>query len=262
MGLSPNLTLNNSSFQPTRWSLICGAGSPVLAVRQAALERLCLQYWYPLYAYLRRNGRAPDTAADLVQGTFARLLSDDRIGAVSEGHGRFRNWLLTALQNHERDVRGREHAEKRGGGRPTIPIDAGEGERRFEIQGAATDDPVSAFERAWALETLAQARSLLEQELRQAGKERVFELLDACLTGDVEPHSRAHLAAELKMSAVAFRVTLHRLRTRYREILISVVSDSLGGPTEAGEELRALSHALSTERSGPKKVRNDGGQLP
>ena len=231
-------------------------------MRQAALERLCGQYWYPLYAYLRRKGRAPDTAADLVQGTFAHLLSGDRIGQVREGHGRFRNWLLSALQNHEREGRDRAHAETRGGGRAASPIDPSEGERRLELQGAATDDPEVAFERAWALETLAMARSLFEQELRQQGKGRLFEVLGACLTSDTEVRSRADLAAELGMSAVALRVTLHRLRTRYRELLVSVVADSLGGPGEAGEELRALADALGAGRPGPEKPGNDGGRLP
>ena len=154
--------MQTSSFQLTQWSIVRGAGASDPAVRQAALERLCAQYWYPLYAYLRRKGRAPEDAADRVQGLFAHLLDGERLGAVREGPGLFRNWLLTALRNHERDLRDREHAEKRGGGRAPIPIDAGEGERRLELQGAATDDPEVAFERAWALETLAMARTLLD----------------------------------------------------------------------------------------------------
>jgi RNA polymerase sigma-70 factor (ECF subfamily) len=236
--------METSSFQLTRWSVVRGAAASDPEVRQAALERLCAQYWYPLYAYLRRKGRSPEDAADRVQGLFAHLLEGDRLGSVQEGPGRFRNWLLTALQNHERDLRDREHAAKRGGGRPPIPIDAGEGERRLELQGAESEDPATAFERAWALETLAMARDLLEQELRSAGKGRVFDVLAGCLTGDAEARPRTELAAQLGLSAVALRVTLHRLRVRYRELLVSVVAESLGARTAAGEELQALARAL------------------
>ena len=240
--------MQNSSFQLTRWSVVRGAAASDPAVRQAALERLCAQYWYPLYAYLRRQGRSPEVAADRVQGLFAHLLEGNRFGSVREGPGRFRNWLLTALQNHERDVRDSEQALKRGGGRPPIPIDADEGERRLELQGANTDDPAAAFERAWALETLAMARNLLEQEQRSAGRGRVFDALIECVTAEDEVRPRAELAAELGMSAVTLRVTLHRLRARYRELLVSVVADSLGERAAADEELWALAEALGAGR--------------
>jgi RNA polymerase sigma-70 factor (ECF subfamily) len=243
--------MQTSSFQLTRWSVVRGAAASDPAVRQAALERLCAQYWYPLYAYLRRKGRSPEDAADRVQGLFAHLLEGDRLGSVREGPGRFRNWLLTALQNFERDLRDREHAARRGGGRPPIPIDVGEGERRLELQGAATDDPETAFERAWALETLAMARDLLEQELRGAGKGAVFDALVGCLMEDHEARPRSEIAAELGLSAVTLRVTLHRLRARYRELLLAVVADSLGERTAAGEELRALAQALGTQDRAP-----------
>lgn len=239
--------MQSSSFQLTRWSLIRGAVASDPAVRHAALERLCAQYWYPLYAYLRRKGRSPDVAADSVQGLFAHLLDGERLASVREGPGRFRNWLLTALQNYERDQRDRDRAEKRGGGRVPIPIDSGEGERRWELQGAADADPEIAFERAWALETLSMGRTLLEQELHEVGKGKLFESLVGCLLGGDETRPRSELAAELGMSSVTLRVTLHRLRARYRELLVSLVADSLGERAGAGEELDALARALSAE---------------
>lgn len=245
--------MESSSFQVTRWSVVRGAASSDPAVRRAALERLCAQYWYPLYAHLRRKGRAPEVAADRVQGLFAHLLEGDRFGAVREGPGRFRNWLLTALQNYDRDEHGREQAQKRGGGRPPIPIDAGEGERRLELQGAADDDPERAFERAWALETLDMARTLLEEELRSAGKGRLFDALVGCLTTEGDARPRGELAAQLGLSAVTLRVTLHRLRTRYRELLVAVVADSLGDRAAAGEELLALARALAGEGTIPRE---------
>jgi len=228
--------------------MVRGAGSPDPAVRRAALERLCAQYWFPLYAHLRRRGRSADDAADLVQSLFAHLLSGDRFANVTEGTGRFRNWLLTALQNHERDARDRERAQKRGGGRAPIPIDAGEGEQRFEVQGAADDDPEVAFERAWARETLRMARDLLEQEMRSNGKQRLFDaLVDAAFGDEVRP--RAELAEQLGVTGVALRVTLHRMRTRLRELLVAVVAESLGDRERAGDELQQLARAL-------------GGQFP
>ena len=239
-----------SSFQPTQWSMVRGAAGAEPAVRRAALERLCAQYWYPLYAFLRRKGRTPEDAADTVQGLFAHLLGGDRFEGVEEGPGRFRNWLLTALLNHERDVRARDHAEKRGGGRAPVPIDSREGERRLELQGAAEDDPAAAFERAWALETLSMARDLLGQEMGLAGRGPAFDALAGHLAGDEGARPRAEVANELGLSAVALRVTLHRMRARYRELLVQVVADSLGERSAAGEELEALAQALGPGGGG------------
>ncbi len=241
--------MSSPTFQPTRWSLLAGAASADPAVRCAALERLCAQYWFPLYAYLRRAGRDPDLAADTVQGLFAHLLEAGSLARLEPGSGSFRSWLLTALQNFERDAWRRAQAEKRGGGRAPIPIDAQMGERRLELQGPVERDPEAAFERAWALETLGQARQMLEAELRETGQPAHLGPLVATALDDTDARSRTKLAAELGLTPVTLRVTIHRLRTRYRELLILIVADSLGERSEAGEELRALSLALAGEKS-------------
>jgi len=48
-----------------------GADSPQA---HQALETLCANYWYPLYAYVRRQGHSAHDAQDLTQAFFARLL--------------------------------------------------------------------------------------------------------------------------------------------------------------------------------------------
>ena len=63
-----------ASFPTTHWSLIIKAGTPASSQARAALEELCSIYWYPLYAFIRRKGNAPDRALDLTQDFFARLL--------------------------------------------------------------------------------------------------------------------------------------------------------------------------------------------
>ncbi|MFK7739914.1 MAG: RNA polymerase sigma factor [Planctomycetota bacterium] len=240
--------MHNSSFLATRWSMIRGAASEDPGLRLAALERLCAQYWYPLYAYQRKRGRNPEQAADSVQDLFAHLLEGDLFARIKPQAGRFRNWLLTVLQNYESDQRDRDRAEKRGGGRAPISIDQQEGERRLELHGRQTDDPQFAFERAWATETLRMARDQLQQEMQAQGKAAIYSAL-ATLLDDADAPSRAELAAELGVRPVALRVMLHRMRSRYRELLVDIVADSLGDRSESGEELAALANALR-ENSG------------
>ena len=235
-----------SSFQVTRWSLVHGAGAEDPEVRRAALERLCASYWYPLFAYLRRCGRGPDIAADLVQGLFAKLIETNALGRIAEGKGKFRSWLLSSLQNHERDQRDRDCAQKRGGGRPPIPIDVDRAERRYVLEARRSDSPEALFDRTWACEVLHQATLLLEQEMRSDGRAATFAALAPSLDPHAEAPDRAALAAQLGVTTVAARVALHRFRGRYRQILVRVVADSLGGTEEVGEELRALAQALAT----------------
>ncbi len=239
--------MNQSSFQPTQWSIVRGAGQADSRIRHAALERLCAQYWYPLYAFLRRKGRDSERAADLVQGLFTKLIEKDGFAGLEQTGARFRSWLLTALVNFERDQVAHEQAAKRGGGRAPIPIDAEDGERRLELAGRADEDPEAAFERAWAEEVLRQGLLLLEQELRSDGKGRLFQVLGPTLSSEGDDRPREELARELGLSSVALRVTLHRLRSRYRELLVQIVADSLGDRREADEELRALARALGAD---------------
>src|SRR5438874_12298622 len=109
-------------FATTRWSVVLGArdGSPAA---DDALARLCRAYWYPLYAYVRRQGHGPHDAQDLTQGCFARLLEKNYLGAVEREKGKFRSFLLASLNHFLANERDRNGAAKRGGGKPLISLD-------------------------------------------------------------------------------------------------------------------------------------------
>lgn len=224
-----------------------GSADADLELRRASLERLCSLYWFPLYAFLRRGGRDADRAADLVQGLFARLLSAEGLARVTPGEGRFRSWLLAALQNHERDELSKERALKRGGGEVPVPIDADEAEQRLELAGDALDDPARAYDRAWALSVLEQGRAALRLEMRSEKDRARFEALAPLLAPDAGDTARARAAEALGLKPVALRVALMRLRRRYRDLLVDVVADAVGSRDEAGRELELLSRALSGE---------------
>jgi len=243
--------VTNARFSTTRWTLVGDSASSDLDLRSRALEELCGAYWAPLYSYLRRRGRSPGRAADLVQGLFHGLLARDGIGTVERAGGRFRSWLLTSLQNHERDERDRDGAAKRGGGAPVLSIDMDEGERRYQLVAADDADPDVVFERAWAREVLDQAREALCEESIGRGQGDLFRTLEGTLDGDVDQAERAGLAERLGRSPVAVRVAIHRLRQRYREHILRLVRETLGEEEDAGDELEALLTAVS-RKSGDR----------
>src|SRR4051812_26788366 len=86
-------------FATTRWSLILAARAEDAPAVREALSALCAAYWYPLYAYVRRCGHAPEDALDLTQEFFARLLERDFLAAADPARGRFRSFLLTCCKH-------------------------------------------------------------------------------------------------------------------------------------------------------------------
>src|SRR5689334_11142306 len=90
-------------FQTTHWSVVLAAGEPGHPAAQKALAELCRNYWYPLYAFVRRKGRTPEEAMDLTQEFFAVALEKNYVGDADRDRGRFRTFLLAAAENFLRN---------------------------------------------------------------------------------------------------------------------------------------------------------------
>ena len=101
-------------FTTTHWTVVLNAADSKAPSAQAALEKLCRTYWYPLYAYVRRQGRSPEDAQDLTQEFFARILEKNSLSRADRQRGRFRTFLLTSFQNFLAHERERARAQKRG----------------------------------------------------------------------------------------------------------------------------------------------------
>src|SRR5690348_14939842 len=89
----------NAHFYTTQWSVVIAAGQASSPQSAEALEALCEAYWYPLYAYVRRRVDDVHRAQDLTQEFFAQLLERQTVAVAQPERGRFRSFLLTALQN-------------------------------------------------------------------------------------------------------------------------------------------------------------------
>src|SRR5258705_9447698 len=172
-----------AAFPLTRWSVVVQArqeASPEHS--RAALEELCRQYWFPLYAFARRRGCSPADAEDLTQSFFAELLASRLFDLAEPEKGRLRTFLLTAFQRCLTDQHRREHAQKRGGGHQIISLDLSDAEDRFRLEPADNETPETAFETRWAIALLDSAMSLLEREYSAAEKQAHFEVLRPFLT--------------------------------------------------------------------------------
>ncbi|MCP3101681.1 sigma-70 family RNA polymerase sigma factor [Myxococcus sp. K15C18031901] len=230
-------------FITTRWSLIAAATGGEDA--RAALATLCEVYWPPCYAFVRRNGHDADAALDLTQGFFTRLLEGDDLSRVDRERGRFRSWLLAALKHHLVHDWRREQAQKRGGGAPHLSIDADAAESQYNLLELSHDvTPERLFERHWALSLLERALAAVREEWRRMGKSALFERLAGCLTSDLELTSYQAIAADFGLTGNNVKVTVHRLRQRYRAALHEEISLTVESDDAVEAELRYLLAAL------------------
>lgn len=231
-------------FVPTRWSLVAAAQGHSEPAR-AALGELCQLYWYPLYAFVRRRGSSEPDAQEAVQAFFADLLERDALLSADRARGRFRSFLLASLSNFLSHQREREQALKRGGGKRPLSIDWLSAEERFRLEPASGETPERAFERAWAAALLERTLARLEAEWEEKGRGTLFRVLRERLGDSSREVPSSEAARALKMNEQALRVTLHRLRKRYREILREEVAQTVASAEDVEDELRALFDTFS-----------------
>lgn len=244
------ISQSNVPFPLTRWSLIVEArrdANP--SRRQAAVEELCQLYWRPIFGFLRRKGLTESDAQDATQGFFLSLLKEDLFAKAREDTGRMRSFLLGALQRWQRGEWRRDQAAKRGGGKTILSLDVLQEEDGFEYAEIDGETPEHFFERTCALVLLENALQRLAKEQTAAGKQLQFTTLRPLLapTAGGDPPTHEEAAKSLNITPEALRVSLHRLRKRFAEILRESIADTLTNPTEESiqSELDALRVAFS-----------------
>lgn len=232
-------------FATTRWSLVLAAGDADSG--REALEQLCRAYWFPLYAYIRRRGHDADAAQDLTQGFFARLLERNDLAGLTRDGGKFRSFLLTALNHFLANEHERATAQKRGGGLASLSLDDDSAEDRYLREPSHTESPDRLFERQWALALMENALRRLAEEQTAGGKEATFDAVRPFLSREPEAGEYAALASRLNVAPGTLAVQVHRLRECYRQLVRATVADTVDSPLEVEAEMRHLLAALNQE---------------
>ena len=230
----------------THWSVVLAAGKGGSEAAENALTTLCRAYWYPLYAYVRSRGYAPEDAEDITQSFFCQLLQRNSIGRADRQRGKFRFFLLGSLKHFISDEKDKATALKRGGGQKPISIDAHSAEDRFLLEPVEKLSPDRIFERRWALTLLEQAVTRLRSEYVSAGRLDLFEALEGFLAGAEDVPSYAQVAAQLDLSESAVKSALHRLRQRHKELVREEIAQTVTTAPEIEEEIRYLIAVLKS----------------
>ena len=232
-------------FATTHWSVILAAGQGAEPNAAEALEKLCQAYWYPLYAFLSRQGHSVENAQDLVQGFFCYLLQRGILQVAEPSRGRFRSFLLGTLKHFVSDVVKKVEAQKRGGGQALVSLDWAGAEGRFQREPADETSPDRLFERRWAMTLLDRAMDRLRTECAGGDHSKQFLQLQDFITGEKGAVSYAEAAARLGISLSAVKSAILRLRRRYHELVREEVGHTVSSVGEVEGELRYLLEVFS-----------------
>jgi RNA polymerase sigma factor (sigma-70 family) len=221
--------------------MVLNAGKGSESQARSALETLCRQYWYPLYTFVRREGRSHHEAEDCTQEFFARLLASDGVARAAPERGRFRTFLLTSLRNFLASQWRSGQAAKRGGGRVPLPLEFESASERFAREPADPGlTPKQAFDRNYALDMISRSIDGLRSEYEKSGRGALYAALQPLVWGNTSPESQGQHAGRLGMNTHAFTVALQRLRRRLGERLREEVSRTVAEEADVDEELHYL----------------------
>ena len=209
-----------------------------------AFAQLCERYWFPLYAYVRSVGNDVHRAQDLTQGFFERVMEKNYIGDADPSRGRFRTFLLTSLTNYLANEHDRRMAKKRGGNLQHLSLEFEDAERRYSIDPPSHLAVEKQFDQQWARSLLDRVIDQLREEFHKADKQNEFsELKQFLMVGEPEP--AIDVAKRLEMTESAVRVSVHRMRRRYREMLRAEIATTLDDTDEIDAEISALFRAFA-----------------
>jgi RNA polymerase sigma-70 factor (ECF subfamily) len=258
-----------NAFRTTHWTQVLAAIGESTEARHA-LRDLCGDYYAPVEAFVQRYRSGHDDARDLTHQFFAKLLEGNSLKGVQRTRGRFRTYLLGAVKHFLSDQSDRTMAEKRGGGQSPFSLQASPGHHRSERQEHTPLDvadphgfpPDAFFDRQWALAIVGKAMSLLQAEAQDRGETPRFEVLRRWLIPSEDGAIAAEAARSLEMSDGAFKVAVHRLRQRFRQLVNDQIASSVDGPEALQGELDYLIQALTASESNHDSNTRRSDALP
>lgn len=246
-----------SDFTATHWSIVRAAQQTNSEAAQAALEALCRRYWHPLYCYARRKGHDQHGAEDLVQGFIGSLLDHDRhrLKQALQPKGKFRTFLLSALQHFMTDEWRRQEAQSRGGGVTHISLDEmADAEGRYAAEPAIGPTPDEEYDKQYACRVFAEALRALREEYEAKGKADLFLALEPLLTGAVPAGFYEEAASRLHVTPGALKTELNRFKHRLGLLVRREVAQTVAERKDLEEELRYLFGVWAADADGPSRL--------
>ncbi|HBJ85735.1 MAG TPA: RNA polymerase subunit sigma-24 [Verrucomicrobiales bacterium] len=246
MTTKPSPIFQAAPFHTTQWTRVCLAKADSEDGRRA-LADLCDAYYEPVVAYLRSVLRDADAARDMSHAFLAEMLEGGTIHTADPERGRFRFYLLGAVKHFLAHRREADMRLRRGGGMQPLSLDLESPDSSaLNVPDDARLSPEAAFDRQWAVTVLARAMDALQVECAAQGKSALFDQLRPWLLGESDYGDQAAVAESLGLSAAAMKVTVHRMRHRFRQCVKAEIAGTLKDEAAVEDEMRSLLSALGS----------------
>ncbi len=242
------------TFQTTCWIDIRDAKANDHARRKVILDNLLRTYWKPVYCYLRRKGYDNEAAKDLTQGFFHEIvLGRELVQRADERKGRFRTFLLTALDHYVSNVYRKETAEKRSPKGQLMRFGEFDGANGAEIPAGALPD--EAFHYTWASNLLDDVLAKVKNECYETDKAVHWEVFNAkvlaSIFGEIQTPSLTEICkkydidSESKASNMIITV-----KRRFSAVLKRCLRQFVQSDSEVEDEFNHLLKILSKSSAG------------
>ena len=241
--MNPEPASAMGAIPATQWSLVAHAGRG----EREAVARFLSAYRRPLVTHLtiRQRLSVPD-AEDLVQSFILnKVVATNIVGLADRSRGRFRNFLLTALDNYVRDATRAALADKRAPDRADSL-----GDDPLHAPAAPLDSPDRAFDLEWARTLIERTIARMEQTCSSAEKQQTLMLFRARVLEPALENSppasydelvtRFGFASPLQASNAL--VTAKRM---FRRLLREIIAEYVAGDAEIDLEINDLFTIIS-----------------
>lgn len=237
------------TFQTTHWTAIEKIGSNDDICNQALVGDLLKTYWKPVYCYLRQKGYSNEEAKDLTQGFFHEIvLGRKLIQRADHTKGRFRTFLLTALDRYLTSIHRRQTAQKR------VPKDKFVQLEHIDL--ADLPEPVGeltseeSFNYAWVSELLDQMLAEVEAECGTRGMTVHWKVFHARVLQPIiestEPPSLAEICNRFSIEdGIKASNMIFAVKRRFQAALKRHLRQSVASDADIGKEMRELMRFLS-----------------
>jgi len=199
-----------------------------------------------VYAYVRRRGYDVETARDLTQTFFTKLLEKNGLATADQTRGRFRSFLLTSMKNFLASEWRKRASLERAGDVEAVPVDYEDAENRYRIEPADLLTPEAIYERRWTLSLLERAVSDVGQSYADRVQRALFDALKGHLGSSPGAVPYRQLSEQLTWNEPALRPALSRFRARWRKRLRQLVAQTVQDSQTVDDELDYLVKAPAT----------------
>jgi RNA polymerase sigma-70 factor (ECF subfamily) len=243
-------------FLTTHWSLIEDMGGCNDDKNDALIELLLKKYWKPVYCYLRRRGYENEEAKDLTQGFFQEVvLGRKLIDRADRTKGRFRSFLLTALNRYVINIRHEQATKKYIPKAKLVGMDISDMSDLPEAVTVLT--PEDSFTYAWVSALLEEVLRQVKAECERTNKVLHWQIFrDRALRPIMEGGDAPTLESVCEKNGISDTAKASNMivtvKRHFQTLLRQHLRQSVMSDKEAEEELKEIRRFLP-------KMAQDGG---